>query len=190
MSHDWISNNYTNIVKWARNIAKNDPLSEELAHYAIEVFITHKRYNEIIDKDLLDPSYGHCRAFILSIMRNSWYGKKSEFSRIHKAHRADIGHRKRAISEEKFNNIIEREHIDYDYEKDYVIEAIEGLLEEMEIDTKKLWYSAKLFKMWLLNPNYSALSRETGIPRTSIANAVEEAKIYIKQELKNRNIEL
>lgn len=188
--HNWIDHNYANIVQWAKNISKNDPLAEELAHYSIEKFITHKRYEEITDKDASDPEFGHCRGFILAIMRNSWLGKKSEFSRVHKAHRADIGHRKRNVSETKFTNLIEeRAPEDYDLAKDYVVEAIEGILEEMAIDTQKLWYNAKLFQMYLTTPNFSAISRATGIPRTSISNAVEEARQYIKQELKRRGID-
>lgn len=171
-------------------MTKADELSEELAHYAIEVFMTHKKYEEISQRDMEEPEFGHCRAFILSIMRNSWYGKKSEFSRIHKAHRADIGSRKRNISPEKFNNLLEdKDFGEYDEERDWMIEAIMGILEEMSIDTEKLWYNAKLFEMYLKNPNYSAISRETGIPRTSIANAVEETKNYVKEELKRRGID-
>lgn len=170
-------------------MTKGDELSEELAHYSIEKFITSNRYKEIIDRDEVDPEFGHCRAFILGIMRNSWYGKKSEFTRVHKAHRADIGKRKRNISPEKFENLLEGKDLDdYDYEKDYVIEAIEGILEEMSIDNKKMWYNAKLFQMYLKNPNYSAISREVDIPRTSIANAIQETKEFIIKELEKRGI--
>jgi len=188
MNHDWINSNYTNIIQWSKNITKNDELAEELAHYSIEVFLTHKRYDEIMTRDERDPDHGHARAFILSIMRNSWYGHKSEFTRYHKAHRADIGKRKRVISDEAFSNILENTGSEYDYELDYIIEAILGIIEEMSIDTKKLWYNAKLFEMYIQNPNYSALSRETGIPRTSISTAITEAKEYIINELNNRGI--
>ena len=37
--------------------------------------------------------------------------------------------------------------------------------------------------------NFSELSRQTKIPRTSIAKAVEEARTYIQQQLKNNNID-
>ena len=190
MKHKWIQENYNNIVQWAKNMTKGDQLAEELAHYAIEQFITHKRYDEVNLKHEAEPDYGHCRGFILAIMRNSWYGKKSEFSRIHKAHRADIGHRKRNVSESKFNTLLEnKEQTDYDYELDYVIEAIHGILEEMSIDTQDLWFQAKLFQMWMEDSNFSSLSRRTGIPRSSISNAVNEAKACVKQQLKNRGID-
>ena len=176
-------------MEWAKNIAKGDQLYEELGHYAIEQFMTHNRYQEICDRDAADPKYGHCRGFILAIMRNSWFGAKSEFSRIHKAHRADIGHRKRAITETKFNNLLEEQVEDYDYEGDRLIEAIEGLLEEMDLDHHgKLWFNARLFQMYLECPNFSELSRRTDIPRTSISNAVDEAREYILEELKIRKI--
>lgn len=176
-------------MEWAKNIAKGDQLYEELGHYAIEQFMTHKRYDEICQRDRSEPAYGHCRGFILAIMRNSWFGAKSEFSRIHKAHRADIGHRKRDITETKFNTLLEREAEDYDYEGDRLIEAIEGLLEEMDLDHHgKLWFNARLFQMYLECPNFSELSRRTDIPRTSISNAVDEAREYILEELKIRKI--
>jgi hypothetical protein len=186
----WINKNYPNIIEWAQNITKSDELSEDLAHYAIETFLTHKRLQEIIEKETADPGFGHCRGFILAIMRNSWHGAKSEFTRYYKAHRADIGHRKKNITEEEF--LVRLEGIvrsDYDFQKDFMVEAITGILEEMEIDNKSLWYKGRLFKMWLDTPNFSKLSRETGIPRTSISNAVEDAKLYILSELKKRNID-
>ena len=190
MQHNWIQANYYDIVKWAKNMTKGDQLSEELAHYAIEQFITHKRYDEINEKHQQEPEYGHCRGFILAIMRNSWYGKKSEFSRVHKAHRADIGHRKRNVSPTKFNELLEnKDNTEYDHETDFIIEAIQGILEEMSIDTQDLWYKGKLFQMWMEDSNFSSLSRATSIPRTSISNAVQEAKEYIRQQLNNRGID-
>ena len=178
--------NYDNILQWANNISKGDELAIDLAHYSIEKFITHPRYEEIINRDIEDPKHGHCRGFILAIMRNSWFGKKSEFSRTYKLHRADIGSRKRYIEEDKFEELLQEGDIAYNYEQDFIIEAIQGIIEEMLIDNKKLWFSGKLFQMWLENPNYSELSRITEIPRTSISAAVEEAKQHIKEELKNR----
>ena len=175
-------------MEWAKNIAKSDPLYEELGHYAIEQFMINKRYSEVIDNETKEPGK-HAKGFIIMIMKNSWYGAKSEFSRYHKAHRADIGTRKRNVSDIKFDKLTNIEIENYDEDKDFVIEAIQGILEEMAIDTKRLWYNAKLFQMYLENQNYSAISRDTNIPRTSIAAAVEEAKEYIKQQLKLRNID-
>ena len=188
---DWITDNYQNIIQWARNMCKNDQLTEELAHYAIEKLLTNKRYDEILAKHNLDPEFGHLRGFILAIMRNSWYGKKSEFRRVNANHRADIGSRKRIVTDDKWERLTE--HIpneDYDFEIDFLVEAIEGLMEEMELSGVEdgLWYRVRLLKMWLDTPNFSELSRITDIPRTSISKAVEEAKAYIIDELKARKI--
>ncbi len=189
LQQDWITQNYDKIVQWSRNICKNDPLYEELAHYAIEKLLTHKRYSEILERHNLDPKYGHLRGFILAIMRNSWIGPKSEFSRIHKAHRADIGHRKRTVTDQHFHNLLNQPDDPYDHEQDYIQEAIMGILEEMELDLEgKLWYNAKLFKMYLETDNYSEIARRTDIPRMSISNAVEECRQYVQQQLKQRGI--
>jgi hypothetical protein len=121
-------------------------------------------------------------------MRNSCYSKKSEFKRYNALHRADVGHRKRNVTDTKFAELTEGPIEEYDFIQDYMVEAIEGILEEMAIDTDKLWFNAKIFQLWMSNQNYSALERELDIPRTTISNAVKETINYIKQELNNRNI--
>jgi len=68
-------------------------------------------------------------------------------------------------------------------EWDLKIESIQGIMEDMEADTVEQWFRVTLFKMWLDQPNYSELSRITGIPRTSISQAVSECKDYIKQTI-------
>jgi len=42
--------------------------------------------------------------------------------------------------------------------------------------------------MWIKEPNFSELARQTKIPRTTIAKAVDEAKDYIRLTLENNNI--
>lgn len=184
----WVEQEYNNILKWARNITKGDELSTDLAHYCIEHFLIHPRYDEVIQRHEIDPTFGHARGFILGIMRNSWFGNKSEFSRTYKLHRADIGHRKRVISDTEFEERLNATHTEYDYSRDYIIEAIEGILEELELDLDREWFGARLFKLWLITPNYSKLARQTGIPRTSISSAIEETKDLIRVKLKQRGI--
>ena len=58
----------------------------------------------------------------------------------------------------------------------------------MQASSIELWFRAELFKMWIKEPNFSELARQTNIPRTSIAKAVDEAKNYIRQQLKNNGI--
>lgn len=184
----WIEKEYSKILQWARNITKGDPLSEDLAHYCIESFMTHPRYEEVIQRHEADPNFGHARAFMLSIMRNSWFGNKSAFSRTYKIHRADIGHRKRVISDSDFEERLQDTHTEYDYDKDRLIEGIEGILEELELDMDREWFGAKLFRLWLVTPNYSKLARQTGIPRTTISSAIDETKALVRIQLKERGL--
>jgi hypothetical protein len=122
-------------------------------------------------------------------MRNSWFGAKSDFRRKNALHRADIGSRKRNVSDHKWQELTQDiPEEEYDHETDFLVSAIEGLMEEMELDQEGLWYRARLLKLWLETPNFSELSRITDIPRTSISKAVEEAKAYIIEELKIRKI--
>jgi DNA-directed RNA polymerase specialized sigma24 family protein len=43
--------------------------------------------------------------------------------------------------------------------------------------------------MWLEQSNFSELARVTGIPRTTISQAVKECREYIRQTLIQRGIE-
>ena len=190
LNHNWIETNYTLILEWANNICKGDDLADELAHYAIEKLMTHPRYDELVEKDLADPDYGHMRAFILAIMRNSWLGSKSHFRRHHALHRADVGTRKETLTDDKFNKIVNaQEDTEYDYEKDLLWEATESILQEMELEIEEAqWFRARLLRMYLEIGNYSKIARETDIPRMTVTKAVAEARTYILQELKNRGI--
>lgn len=84
---------------------------------------------------------------------------------------------------------LEFSDIDYNLEQDILIDTIEVILEEMIADSKERYFQAVLFQMYAKDQNFSKISREVGIPRTTISRAVEDAKKYIKQELKNRGIE-
>ena len=184
----WLQENYLEIQQWAKNITKGDELSVDLAHYAVEQLLHYKKLDELI----VNESYqeGSIRGWLLATMRNSWFGNKSEFSRYYKLHRADIGSRKRNMSPEKFSALLEQQKQDqYDYYKDEVIELILEILDEMDKTRERLWYMSRLFRMWLETPNFSKLSRETGIPRTSISKAVEECREYIIQQLKQKGID-
>ncbi len=84
---------------------------------------------------------------------------------------------------------LEFSDIDYNVDQDILIDTIEVILEEMVSDSKELYFQAVLFQMYSKEQNFSKISREVGIPRTTISRAVEDAKKYIKQQLKNRGID-
>ena len=143
----------------------------DVAHYCIEEFMYHDRCQELIDK-------GEAMKFLSGMIHRSFHSSTSRYHTLYrqkgKVHSLKPGQ--------------EPKHIEYDYEVDTLNEAIIGLLEDMKGENQEMWYQATLFEMYLDQSNYSEISRKTGIPRTSISQAVNECKEYIKQELKNRNI--
>ena len=58
----------------------------------------------------------------------------------------------------------------------------------MKAESLELWFRATLLEMYTKEPNFSEIARQTKIPRTTIAKAVEEARSYVKQVLNNNNI--
>lgn len=147
--------------------------AQELGHYAIEQFITHKRAQELVDK-------GQAMLFLSGIIHRSYHSSTSPYHKLYRE-----GGRVVELYDKTAEKRIDEE---YDMEIDLTIEAIQGVLEDMESDTVEQWYRAKLFKMWLDEPNYSELSRITGIPRTSISQAVNECKAYVKKRIEEYGI--
>ena len=89
------------------------------------------------------------------------------------------------MTQKQFNR---QDDSEYNYEQDNATEAIAGILEDMEAGSIETWFRATLFKMYMKESNCSELARQTKIPRTSIAKAIEEARTYIQEQLKNNNI--
>ncbi len=113
-----------------------------------------------------------------------WRSFHSSTSPYHKIYRQSG--RVHELYDHTANKLLDEQ---YDFDIDLTIEAIQGLLEEMEAEGVEQWFRATLFKMWLEESNYSELSRITQIPRTSISQAVNECREYIQQTLKQRGIE-
>jgi len=166
-SNEWISENYDNILQWAKNACQQHKDWEDLAHYAITKFLEHKKAASLVEA-------GHARWFIVRIMLNSSRGKKSEYYRRYRP-----GHN--TISEAM--DLPESEP--YDKSIDTVTEWINGILEDLKHGDAAEWYMSTVLEMCLAQKklNFSKLSRETGIPRTSIANAYYNGIEYIKNKL-------
>ena len=172
MIDQWMQENYPEIVKMSKRICKCIEY-EELAHFAIEQFLNHKRVEELIESN-------DAMKFMSGIIWRSFNSNTSPYYTLY--------HQKGKVHELYDKTVKYLINVEYDFETDRVIEAIEGILEEMLIGDSNEWYRATLFKMYLETPNYSKLSRNTNIPRTSISNAVNECKEYVLIELKNRRI--
>lgn len=157
----------------AKKICKGSQESEDVAHFAISHFMEHERGQELVDA-------GRAMQFLSGIIWRSFNSSTSEYHSLYRQkgrmHAIEDKHMQHADTE-------------YDTHKDVVIGAIQGVLEDMLVDRTDLWYRATLFEMWLQTPNYSELARKTNIPRNSISHAVDEARLYIKEQLKLQNIE-
>jgi len=169
----FLTDNYDKIIIMAKRICKGSYESEDVAHHAIESFLVHKRAQEIVDAN-------EGMKFLSGIIWRSFHSSTSPYHKLYRqsgkvyALYADTAARLHDTPDEE-----------YDMEQDLTIESIQGILEDMLSDTVEQWYRATLFNMWLTNPNYSDLSRITDIPRTSISQAVQECKAYIKKRIDN-----
>ena len=157
----------------SKKICRSSQESEEVAHFAIAEFMEHERAQELVDA-------GRAMNFLSGIIHRSFHSSTSKYHTIYRQ-------KGRMHGLPQSHDNIQDDNI-YDLEQDIATEAIQGILEDMKADTIELWFRAVLFEMWIKEPNFSELSRQTKIPRTSIAKAVEEAKTYIQLTLQNNNI--
>ena len=171
--NQFLTKRYEDIMLMSKKICKGSVESEDVAHFAIQCFMEHERGQELVDTN-------RAMNFLSGIIWRSFNSSTSEYHRIYR----QKNRMHQIVSEQQ----IEQIDIPYDVEKDVVIGAIQGIIEDMAADKTELWYRATLFNMWLETPNYSELAKRTKIPRNSISHAVEEAKQYIREQLKQRNI--
>jgi DNA-directed RNA polymerase specialized sigma24 family protein len=162
----WINQNYPKLVKAAQNICKCAEW-EDVLSYSLEVFLTHPKREQIV-KD------GGAMWWIVRTMMNSFNSTTSAYHRFY------------------------RETCNYYNVADFVIPDVTGESEELEATIQQIealidlgleskdpatWYRVKLLKLYVDTPNYSELARKTGISRTSISQAVQEAIQWVKDNL-------
>lgn len=169
----FLTDHYEQIMLMSKKICKSNPQYEDVAHFAIEQFMHHERGQELVNAN-------KGMQFLSGIIWRSFNSSTSEYHTLYRQkgrmHTLDTTH-------------LEEPDYEYDHEQDYVVTVIEGIIEDMACDKTGLWFRATLFQMYMTTPNYSELARKTGIPRNSISHAVEEAKEYIRAELKKLNID-
>ena len=208
--NNYITKEYSKIVHLARKVAKTSDRNvyEELAHHALESFVKHERAEELIEKK-------QAMLFLSGIMHRNYHSSTSPWHKLYRYGgkevelRTGTGYLSNTASKEyvEMDDFMtywqeSKEHLrgvwntayDLPYDedpdgldRDLLIESIQGIMEDMEADTIEQWFRVKLFTMWLDQPNYSELSRITNIPRTSISQAVNECKEYIKKRIDNGN---
>lgn len=169
----FLTDNYSKIIIMAKRICKGSHESEDVAHHAIEAFLVHKRAQEIVDAN-------EGMKFLSGIIWRSFHSSTSPYHKLYRQ-----SGKVYALYADTAARLHDTPNEEYDMEQDLTIESIQGILEDMLSDTVEQWYRATLFNMWLKEPNYSELARITGIPRTSISQAVQECKAYIKTRIDN-----
>ena len=158
----------------AKRICKGSPEYEDVAHHVITSFMESQKAEELIER-------GEAMKFMSGMIHLSFHSSTSPYHKIY---------RQKGRMHSLYPETAEAQtDVDYNYERDMLIEAIQGLLEEMQSEGVEQWYRSILFSMWIENQNYSELERQTNIPRTSISQAVNECAQYIKKQLKERGID-
>tara|TARA_R110001606_G_scaffold131423_1_gene267346 strand:+ start:1691 stop:2218 length:528 start_codon:yes stop_codon:yes gene_type:complete len=169
----FIAERYEDIMLMAKKICKSHHEYEDVGHFAITEFMQHERGQELVDSN-------RAMNFLSGIIWRSFHSGTSQYHTIYRQKG-----RVHSLPESYDNKADDDE---YDFERDIATEAIQGILEDMRADGIDLWYRSTLFEMWIKEPNFSELARQTGIPRTSISKAVEEAKKHIREELNKNGI--
>lgn len=161
---EFFNDNYQALSEASIRISKGSQLSEDLLSYTIEVFLTRKDANEIINS-------GGARFFMVRIMLNSWNSSTSQFYNLYrKQNTEELNENHEEIPEEE----------DFtDYETADKISQIVGTLP---------WYERTIWEMvHLQGSNGSKISKETGIPKTSIYATLGSVNRIIKKKLKTKN---
>lgn len=162
--NDYIANNYDNILQWAKQITYNHEAYIDLAHDVIASFMIHEKAEELVER-------GEARWFITRMLLNQGRSNTSPFARNYR--------------NKNDRTVPEGEQEDYDTEVDFKIETIQGIIEDLKAESIEGYYCTTIFEQVLLQDkmNFSKLSKETGIPRTSISQAYYQAIDMIKQRI-------
>lgn len=151
----YLTNDYNELVKAANKITGNSDLSVDLLHYAIEEMSFKENIQSIVDS-------GGARFYCVRIMMTQWRSQTGPFYKQYIKKGEPI----------QYHDVEDKEDVTLDIDK--VNEILEGLN----------WYDRELWKLYVESGlNYSKLSKETGIPRTSIGLTLNRVRKHIKQKL-------
>jgi len=198
--NDWISNNYENIVQWSKNASYNHYNHLDLAHDIIEAFVQHEKAAELVAK-------GDARFFITRMLLNQARSNTSPFNKNYRNKNDRSVEGKTEWASQKLENIevymdssvmdtsktaylnkiLQNQNVqeDYDIDVDFKIEAIEGICEDLKLDSIEGYYCITIFEQIINQPkmNFSKLANETNIPRTSISKAYYRAIEMIQKRI-------
>ena len=144
---------YPILIEASKKITGGHELHLDLLHYAIEELYSKPNYNEIINS-------GGLRFYVVRIMLTQWRSNTGPFYKM--------------FFNQKSNEIVG----DFIYEDDYEFNEIDYI---NALDDLK-WYDKELFKRFTDKQHtISSLSRETGIPRSSVYFTIKKSTQNFKK---------
>ena len=163
--------NYEHLLSVSKKIISKNGTNEnpyDLLNYSLLQLLEHNNKENIIES-------GFASFWLIRVMSNSIFSKTSSY-------RKEVG----SIGDP----LVDVEYIDDDKtSQELLYKEIESILNMIEGQNIQGWYVATLFRIYSNDKNYNKISRETGIPRKSITNAVKTCRDLVLQELKkNKNI--
>ena len=144
---------YPILIEASKKITNNHELHMDLLHYALEELYSKKNYEEIINS-------GGVRFYVVRIMLTQWRSNTGPFYKM--------------FFNQKSNEISEDiiEYKEYDQNELEYIKALEDLA----------WYDKELFKIFSDKQHtISSLSRETGIPRSSVDITIKKVRKILRK---------
>ena len=144
---------YPILIEASKKITNNHELHMDLLHYALEELYSKKNYDEIINS-------GGVRFYVVRIMLTQWRSNTGPFYKM--------------FFNQKSNEISEDiiDYKEYDQQELEYIKALEDLA----------WYDKELFKIFSDKQHtISSLSRETGIPRSSVDITIKKVRKILRK---------
>jgi formylmethanofuran dehydrogenase subunit E-like metal-binding protein len=144
---------YPILIEASKKITNNHELHLDLLHYALEELYSKKNYEEIINS-------GGVRFYVVRIMLTQWRSNTGPFYKM--------------FFNQKSNEITDDiiEYKEYDQHELEYIKALEDLA----------WYDKELFKIFSDKQHtISSLSRETGIPRSSVDITIKKVRKILRK---------
>jgi hypothetical protein len=144
---------YPILIEASKKITNNHELHMDLLHYALEELYSKKNYEEIINS-------GGVRFYVVRIMLTQWRSNTGPFYKM--------------FFNQKSNEITDDiiEYKEYDQHELEYIKALEDLA----------WYDKELFKIFSDKQHtISSLSRETGIPRSSVDITIKKVRKILRK---------
>jgi hypothetical protein len=144
---------YPILIEASKKITGGHELHLDLLHYAIEELYSKSNYNEIINS-------GGLRFYIVRIMLTQWRSNTGPFYKM--------------FFNQKSNEIVG----DFIYEDEYEFNEIEYI----KVLDGLAWYDKELFKIFSDKQHtISSLSRETGIPRSSVDVTIKKVRKILRK---------